>query len=68
MGDVMFDDLNHYGKNLKLLKARTAEDLQKQIESITLPVYIKFMYYADGMHIAWIMTQAKVVKSKKETK
>lgn len=62
----MFEDLNYTGKSLKVLSARSADELLAQIQSITLPVKILSIYGDANRHWAWILTQAKIVKSKKE--
>ena len=62
----MFEDLNYTGKALKVLSARSTEELLSQIQSISLPVKIVSIYGDSNRHWAWILTQAKIVKSKKD--
>jgi hypothetical protein len=57
----MFENLNNLGK-LTFLQADSPEGLEAQIKSIRLPVRILSLYFADGMHVAWIMTDAIIVK------
>jgi len=64
----MFDNLNQVGLGLEFLEALSAEELKKQIQSITLPTKIISIYAIGSRHIAWIQTTAKVQKIKKDKK
>jgi hypothetical protein len=59
---------NPYKDSLFYLSAKTPEDLERQIKEIRSPLEIKSIYSHNNRHIAWIVTGAKVKRTKKKTK
>ena len=55
-------------KNLTLLKSKKPEELELTIRSIQMPVHVVSIYYADGLHCAWIVTQRKLIQTIKKEK
>lgn len=62
----LFTDLSPNG--VTLLIGESAEDLHKQLTSITLPVKIITIYAQGSKHYAWIYTSAKIIKKTKKEK
>jgi len=61
----MFDAVNSI-QSLTFVQGDSAEDLLKQLRLIRLPVAIVAMYAVGSKHIAWIKTDAKLVKKAKK--
>lgn len=61
----MFDSLNNLEK-LEFLVGDSPESLKAMLKSITLPVRLLSIYAVGTKHIAWIMTDARIKKVKKE--
>lgn len=62
----MFDSVNDGIQGLQFLEAASADDLLRQLQSITLPVKIEAIYAQGFKHFAWIRTTAKIVKKTKK--
>lgn len=62
-----FENLNSY-RNIEFLQADSAEDLKSQLLQITLPIALITIYAAGSKHYAWIKTDAKINKNKKDRK
>ena len=60
----MFTNLNAQGEALEFIEANSAEELHKILKSITLPTRIITIYAIGTKHIAWIETNAKIIKKK----
>lgn len=61
----MFENLNYVGQALQFIEGRSPQELLDRLKSITLPVTIISIYAYGNRHIAWITTQAKIIKKKK---
>jgi hypothetical protein len=57
----MFENLNNLQK-VQFLSALSPDDLQAQIKSIRYPMALLSIYFANGRHVAWFLTDAKIVK------
>jgi hypothetical protein len=64
IGVLEFDNLNSVGDALDYIQATSPEKLLEEIKKIRLPVKIMTIYSYGNVHIAWILTRAKLKKVK----
>jgi len=68
MAEMLGTSHNPYDKNLFVLSAKTAEELEEKIKSIPQHVSIKAMYGLNSRHYAWLIGDVRVVRKKKVKK
>ena len=63
----MFENLSAH-RNLKFIKSKDPDKIQKMLSNIHLPFSIVSMYEAGGEHFAWIVSELKIEKIKEGAK
>lgn len=53
--------LNRY-KNMAVLEGENPQELLKMIQSIRCPVQVVQIYFDGSKHIAWIVTEKKLIR------
>jgi hypothetical protein len=60
--ELKFTGLNGVGESLDFIEAASPAELLTQIKKIRLPTKIVAIYRNGSQHIAWIQTEAKLIK------
>jgi hypothetical protein len=63
--ELKFQSLNGVGESLDFLEASSPAELLAMIRKIRLPTKIVSIYRNGSQHIAWIQTEAKLIKKGK---
>jgi hypothetical protein len=63
--ELLFENLNTTGSNLEYLEARSPSELLNQIKMIRQATKILSIYNYGNIHIAWILTEAKIKRKGK---
>lgn len=64
--ELEFSNLNTLAGTLEYVEAMSTRDLMAQLKKIKLPTKIISIYAYGSVHVAWIMTHAKLKKVKGE--